>query len=133
MTTTATRPVSGRTSNAAPRDRSRAATAVAVGSEMAGAARTAAADAVTQIPRFAAMGRSAFDDANRRIASSPDEMVRLTTVLSFGVAAGLLVGGAPRLLVGAALLPVGMLGLTLLERTAADRTGAGTAKAAAGL
>jgi hypothetical protein len=72
------------------------------------------------------MGRSAFDDANRRIGSSSDEMIRLGTVLSFGVAAGLLVGGAPRMFVGAAMLPVGMLGLALLERTAAGRAGAMT-------
>ena len=43
-------------------------------------------------------------------------MLRLGTSLSFGFAVGLLIGGASRLLVAIALVPVAMMGLTLLER-----------------
>jgi len=129
MTTTATRPVTEETS----RSRSRRTTAVSVASDAAVAVKAAADDAAARVPGIAAMARSAYDDANRRIEASSDEMVRLGTVLSFGFAAGLLVGGANRILVGAALVPAGMLGMALLERTAAGRaTGAG-AKGGGGL
>ena len=60
--------------------------------------------------------RAAYDDANRRIRSSSDEMLRLGSAVSFGLAVGLLVAGASRLLVAAAMVPVGMLGLAMLER-----------------
>jgi hypothetical protein len=43
-------------------------------------------------------------------------MLRLGSAVSFGFAAGLLIAGANRLLVAAALLPVGMVGLVMLER-----------------
>jgi hypothetical protein len=132
MTTTATRPVSEDTPKAGSRDRSRRTVAVTVAADAAGAMRSAAEDAATRLPGLASMGRSAFDDANRRIESSSDEMVRMGTVLSFGFAVGLLIGGAPRILVGAALVPAGMLGLALLERTAAGGPSAST-RAAGGL
>jgi hypothetical protein len=132
MTTTATRPVSEDTPKAGSRDRSRRTVAVTVAADAAGAMRSAAEDAATRLPGLASMGRSAFDDANRRIESSSDEMVRMGTVLSFGFAVGLLIGGAPRILVGAALVPAGMLGLALLERTASGGPSAST-RAAAGL
>jgi hypothetical protein len=132
MTTTATRPISEDTPKAGSRDRSRRTVAVTVAADAAGAVRSAAEDAATRLPGLASMGRSAFDDANRRIESSSDEMVRMGTVLSFGFAVGLLIGGAPRILVGAALVPAGMLGLALLERTAAGGPSAST-RAAGGL
>jgi hypothetical protein len=132
MTTTATRPVSDDTPQPGSRDRSRRTVAVTVASDAAGAVRSAAEDAATRLPGLASMGRSAFDDANRRIESSSDEMVRMGAVLSFGFAVGLLIGGAPRILIGVALVPAGMLGLALLERTAAGGPSAST-RSAAGL
>ena len=45
-----------------------------------------------------------------------DEMLSVGSVLSFGFAMGLLVGGASRLLVAVALIPAAMMGLTLLDR-----------------
>ena len=133
MTTTATRPVAEESTKTRSRDRSRRAVAVSVASDAAGAAKTAVDDAATRLPSIAATGRSAFDGANRQIKRSSDEMVRLGTVLSFGFAAGLLIGGAPRILVGAAMLPAAMLGLALLDRTAAGRPAGSANKAAAGL
>ena len=133
MTTTATRAVTEETPKTGSRDRSRRTVAVSVVADAAGAVRTAAEDAATRLPAIASMGRSAFDDATRRIESSSDEMVRLGTVLSFGFAAGLLIGGAPRILVGAAMVPAGMLGLALLERTGSGRSSGSTTKSAAAL
>lgn len=133
MTTTATRPVIEETPKAGSRERSRRTVAVSVAADAAGAVKTAAEDAATRLPAIASIGRSAFDDATRRIESGSDEMVRLGTVLSFGFAAGLLIGGAPRILVGAAMVPAAMLGLALLERTAAGRPSVSTTKGAAGL
>ena len=48
-------------------------------------------------------------------------MLTVGTAPAFGFAAGLLIGGANRLLVAAAFLPVAMMGLTLLDRIAQGR------------
>jgi hypothetical protein len=106
MTTTATRPVTQETPKASSRERSRRAVAVSMAADAAGSVKTVAEDAATRVPAIASMGRSAFDDASHRIQASSDEMVRLGTVLSFGFAAGLLIGGAPRILVHRCWSPV---------------------------
>jgi hypothetical protein len=81
-----------------------------------------AADAAERLPEAAAAARAAFDDASRRINESTDEMLRLGTSVSFGFAIGLLIGGASRLLVAIAFVPVAMMGVTLLERGTAGST-----------
>ena len=43
-------------------------------------------------------------------------MLRFGTAVSFGLAAGLLIAGANRILVAAAMIPVGMMGMAMLER-----------------
>jgi hypothetical protein len=48
--------------------------------------------------------------------SSSDEVLAIGAALSTGVAIGLILGGAPRLLVGAALIPSAAMGFTLLTR-----------------
>jgi hypothetical protein len=91
----------------------------AVGDSVSGAAGTVkdtAADAVGRLPEVAATTRAAIEDANRQISAGSDEMVAVGTLLSFGFAMGLLVGGANRFLVGAALVPAAMLGFNLLDR-----------------
>lgn len=85
-------------------------------SDAASAAGSLASDASTRLPGVAATTRAAFDDANLRIRASSDEMLRLGTAVSFGLAAGLLIAGANRTLVVAAMIPVGMMGLAMLER-----------------
>jgi hypothetical protein len=72
----------------------------------------------------AATGRALAEDAMRRVRASSDEMLATGTALAFGVAVGMLLGGANRVLVAAALLPAGVLGLTLLDRSAAGRRSA---------
>jgi hypothetical protein len=92
----------------------------AVGDSVAGAAETVkdtAADAVARLPEVAATTRAAIEDANRQISAGSDEMLAAGTLLSFGFGMGLLVGGANRFLVGAALVPAAMLGFNLLDRS----------------
>jgi hypothetical protein len=84
--------------------------------DAAAAAGSLATDARTRLPGAAVTARAAFDDANLRIRASSDEMLRLGTTISFGLAVGLLIAGASRILVAAALVPVGMMGLAMLER-----------------
>jgi len=91
----------------------------AAGDSVSGAAGTVkdtAADAVARLPDVAANTRAAFEDANRQISSGSDEMLAVGAMLSFGFAMGLLVGGANRFLVGAALVPAAMFGFNLLDR-----------------
>ena len=129
MATTATRP----SVDEAARTSSRRTTATAAVSDAAAAVKGAAEDAAGRLPAVAATGISAFDDANRRIAASSDEMVRLGTAVSFGFAVGLLIGGANRILVGAALVPVCMLGFALLDRFGLGQTASARTKAVGGL
>jgi hypothetical protein len=103
-------------------DTSRVAAVGGVVSDAAGTARTAASDAVAKLPEVAATTRSAIEDANRQMRAGSDEMLALGSVLSFGFAMGLLVGGAARLLVAAALVPVAMMGLTMLDRSSRQRS-----------
>lgn len=91
-------------------------------SDAAGTVRVAAGDAVARLPEVAASTRSAIEDANRQIRAGSDEMLSLGSVLSFGFAMGLLIGGASRLLVAAAMLPAAMMGLTLLDRASRARS-----------
>ncbi len=114
MATTTTSTRSADTAGARPRDR--IGTARAVVTDAAATAGSLATDAASRLPGAATTTRAAFDDANRRIRSSSDEMLRLGSAVSFGFAVGLLIAGASRLLVAAALFPVGMAGLAMLER-----------------
>jgi hypothetical protein len=95
---------------------SRLAAARAVAADATAAAASLTTDAAARLPGVAATTRAGFDDANRRIRASSDEMLRLGTAVSFGFAVGLLITGASRFLVAAALVPVGMMGLAMLER-----------------
>lgn len=90
-------------------------------SDAAGSARTVAADAVARLPEVAANTRSVIDDANRQMRAGSDEMLAVGTLLSFGFAMGLLVGGANRLLVAAALTPTAAMGLQLIDRSSRAR------------
>jgi hypothetical protein len=88
--------------------------------DVATTASSIAADASVKLPVAATTARAAFDDANRRIHASSDDMLRLGTAVSFGFLMGLLIAGANRLLVAVALVPLSMIGLTLLERSSAS-------------
>jgi hypothetical protein len=93
--------------NGSPRD-----VAGDVTANVRGAAETVAA----RLPDAAAQTRAAVDEAARRIETGSDEMLTAGTTLSLGLAIGMLVGGAPRILVALALIPAAAMGLTLLDR-----------------
>ena len=96
----------------------------AVGDAVVDAAETvrgAAGDAVARLPEVAATTRSALEDANRQMRAGSDEMLSVGSVLSFGFAMGLLIGGASRLLVAVALIPAAAMGLTLMDRVSRSR------------
>ena len=95
-------------------------------SDAAGTVREAAANvkevATTRIPEVTATTRSAIEDANRQMQSSSDEMLAMGGALSFGLAVGMLIGGAPRLLIAGTLVPAIAMVLTLLNRSGWNRT-----------
>ncbi|MEJ7748344.1 MAG: hypothetical protein WKF56_03515 [Candidatus Limnocylindrales bacterium] len=84
--------------------------------DLAGAAMDVASEAVGRLPDAAASTRVALADASRTIRAGSDESLSAGTLVSFGFALGLLVGGANRLLVMVALVPAAAMGLTLLDR-----------------
>ena len=92
--------------------------------DAADAVRTAANEVAVRVPDAAATTRS----RHRRGRSPAQERLGRDAErrhdADLGLAIGLLIGGANRLLVAAALVPVAAMGLTLLGRTAA-RTGPG--------
>lgn len=85
--------------------------------DAAESARAVAADTAARLPDLAAQAVSAYRDANRQVQAGSDQTLTIGTAVSFGFAAGLLLGGANRLLVVAAFVPVAMMGLTLLDRS----------------
>lgn len=84
--------------------------------EAADTVRSVANDAVAKLPEAAATTRVALADARRTIDSGSDETLSAGTLVAFGFALGLLIGGANRLLVVLALIPAAAMGLTLLDR-----------------
>lgn len=89
----------------------------------------AAADAASRLPDLVTTTRAALGNADRRIQAGTDEMLTIGTVTAFGFAVGLLIGGAGRLLVAAALVPVAMMGFALLDRSSAGRVATGRRQA----
>lgn len=117
MATTATKPELEESSANSPRRTPSDAVAGATG-----VVRDAAAEAAARLPDLVSTTRAAFGSADRRMQAGTDEMLTLGTVTAFGFAVGLLIGGAGRLLVAAAMVPVATMGFTLLDRSSARRT-----------
>jgi hypothetical protein len=124
MSTRTDAPTSTITSGTTSSDNGTASPLGGAASDAAGAVRGVAADAVARLPDVAATTRSAIEDANRQMRAGSDEMLAVGTILSFGFAMGLLIGGATRLLVAAALIPAAMMGLTMLDRSSRSRAAA---------
>ena len=76
----------------------------------------AAGEVTARLPEAASTTREAFDEANRMVHSGSDQTLQVVGALSMGFAAGLLVGGANRVLVVAALAPAALIGATYIER-----------------
>ncbi len=70
----------------------------------------------SRLPDAAATTRDAVEEAARRMEAGSDEMLAMGASLSLGLAIGMLVGGANRLLVAFALIPATATGFTLLDR-----------------
>ena len=122
-----TRTTNGTTSAETSGVKDDASRTAAVGDAVAEAAETvrgAANEAVARLPEVAATTRSAIEEANRQMRAGSDEMLSVGSVLSFGFAMGLLIGGASRLLVAVALIPAAAMGLTLMDRVSRSRRSA---------
>jgi hypothetical protein len=75
----------------------------------------------SRLPEAAATTRSAAEEAVRRMEAGTDEMLAMGASLAMGLAIGMLVGGAPRILVAVALVPATAMGFTLLNRSNGGR------------
>jgi hypothetical protein len=68
------------------------------------------------MPEVARVSRGAVDELLKAIETGSDQQVTAGVSLSLGLAMGMLLGGAPRLLILLALAPVAVVGLALAER-----------------
>ena len=84
--------------------------------DVADTVASVAGDVSARLPEAAAGTGKAFGDARRMVQTGSDDSLRLVGAMSVGFAVGLLVGGANRLLVIAALVPTGLIATTLAER-----------------
>lgn len=76
----------------------------------------------SSMPEMARASRGAVDDLFRVIETGSDERVTAGVSLSLGLALGMLLGNAPRLLVLIALAPVVAAGLVLADRRTKSTT-----------
>jgi hypothetical protein len=100
-----------------PASKSRIESTATIVSDTAASVATAASDAAAYLPDLADRSRAAFIEANRRIQAGSDATLSLGTAVSFGFAVGMLIGGASRIIVALAFIPVAMMGLTMLDRS----------------
>ena len=68
------------------------------------------------MPEVARASRGAVDDLMRAVETGSDQQVTAGVSLSLGLAMGMLLGGAPRLLILLALAPVAVVALALADR-----------------
>ncbi|HUQ77585.1 MAG TPA: hypothetical protein VM427_01765 [Patescibacteria group bacterium] len=83
---------------------------------IAGDVADKAVAAAQRLPEAASATGVQLERANQMIRSESDEVLAVGTSLSLGMAIGLLLGGANRLLVILALVPATAMGLTLFDR-----------------
>jgi hypothetical protein len=112
--TTTSTPTSSRTDND---DTDLAATAKGIASDVADRAVAAA----QRLPEAATATGVQLERANQLIQGESDEVLAVGTSLSLGLAMGLLLGGANRLLVILALIPATAMGFTLFDRHGGTR------------
>ncbi len=75
-----------------------------------------AASAAQRLPEAASATGAQIERASMAMQRESDEVLAVGTSLSLGLALGLLLGGASRLLVVLALIPATMMGYTLFDR-----------------
>jgi len=74
-----------------------------------------------QVPEVARGSRAIVEETMNEIEASSDERVAAGVTMSLGLAVGMLIGGAPRILVALALLPVAAFGIVLMDRRGVGR------------
>jgi hypothetical protein len=119
MTTTRPNPTRSMTETGAPTDVGDLDGSAGVGQtarEIAGAATSAVNDVAGRLPEAAEAARQAVGEADRLLRRSSDDSLMLSGLLTAGFAGGLLIGGAPRLLVIGALLPSIAIAAILADR-----------------
>ena len=128
--TTTDRTSSNAANRAADSGEGIAQTARSVADTVAGAAGEVGA----RLPEVAQTTRDAFAETNRMVQQGSDQTLKVLGAGSIGLAAGLLIGGANRLLVVLAMLPAALIGATLVERSetgptsGTQRSGSSTAR-----
>src|SRR5258706_7692928 len=70
------------------------------------------------MPEVARASRSSVRDLFAMVESGSDERVSIGVSLTLGLAIGMLIGGAPRLLIALTLAPLAAMGLVLADRRA---------------
>ena len=76
------------------------------------------------VPELARGSRAAIDGMIRTMETGSDDRTRTGVALSLGLALGMLLGGAPRLLILLSLAPVAAMTLVLGDRKARAARGA---------
>jgi hypothetical protein len=76
--------------------------------------------ASAQMPAVMETASSALNESARRLEESPDDVLTIGAALSTGIALGLYIGGANRILVTLAMIPAVAMGFTLLGRSSRD-------------
>jgi len=79
-------------------------------------ARAALSGIGDQLPEMARTSRELVGEAMRAIEQGTDAGLSTSATLSLGLAVGLLIGGAPRLLVLTALIPAAAIGIQMIDR-----------------
>jgi hypothetical protein len=92
------------------------------GQEAAELVRSTAERAVARLPEVAATAQDAARDTQRRLEQMPDRSLVIGGSMSLGLAAGLFIGGANRLLVALALAPAAAIAATVLGRQERERS-----------
>jgi hypothetical protein len=115
----ATTPTSTTTSaRSSADDADLATTARSIASDVADRAVSAA----QRLPDAATATGAQLERANQMIRAESDEVLAVGTSLALGLAMGLLLGGANRLLVILALIPATAMGFTLFDRHGGTRS-----------
>jgi len=81
-----------------------------------------AVSAAQRLPEAATATGAQLGRANQMIRAESDEVLAVGTSLALGLAMGLLLGGANRLLVILALIPATAMGFTLFDRYGGTRS-----------
>ena len=90
--------------------------AAATAKQMADTVAGVAGEVSARLPEAAGTTRDAFQEANRMVRAGSDETLKVVGALSIGFAGGLLLGGAPRILVIVSLVPALLVGSEFVDR-----------------